>query len=128
MDTKEIIIEGHRYLGRFKIEESVNIISEEVTTEVGRHLSNRTYRNYGGEGIVTDRKTGLEQRFLVYPEGNDEKDLIILGKSVRDEVQDYKMVVDLSLQQMFEDAKNSEEIIPKVIPVCLDKTVLIEKV
>jgi hypothetical protein len=127
MDSKKLTLEGHNYIGRFEIEEHVHSTRERVDTEVGWHWENQTYRHYTGEGLVKDKQTGSEQRFLIYPEGNTEAHLIVLKNGTRERIRDYQGVVDLSLKKMCEDAKNSGEIIPKVNPVCLEEAILSEK-
>lgn len=127
MTEEELILEGDRYVGRFIIEEHVNQHRELVNSEVGNHWENRVYRHYTGEGIVTDTRKNLSKKFLIYPNGMKETNLIILEKGVREKIKDYKRVIDLSLQKMYEYTENYSKIIPKVIPVCLDEKILSEK-
>ncbi len=128
MDPEKLTIKGHRFTGIFEIKKHVHRTRERVDSEVGWHMENRVYEHYEGKGLIKDGETGSEQRFLVYPEGSDEAHLIVLENEARKRVQDYLRVVDLSLQGMFEDARDSSEIIPEVRPVHLDISVLSEKV
>jgi hypothetical protein len=127
MDSKELTLEGHEYLGKFRIEQHSHLGKELVHAEIGQYYRRYNTIHYTGEGSIINKKTGLEQKLIVYPAGMDVSNLIILPESVQDRIKDYRGIVDISLHKMYEDAKTSKEIIPKVVPVSLDASVLIEK-
>lgn len=126
MSAVEINLEGHRYLGKFKIEDKTYVEQVMVDSEVGRHPETRRCECYEGEGIIIDKFTkDSEQRFLIYPKGLNESHLIVLSEKVRQRVEDYKKVIDYALEIIYHEAERSDEIIPKIHqPVCIDDLVL----
>ena len=124
---EELVLEGHKYKGRFLIEEYVRTSRERVDTEIGYYLRNRTHRHWEGEGLIKNKQTGKEQKFLILPDGCTESDLVILGNSKKKKTQDYKGIVDLALQSMYKAAKESDAIIPKIKPPPINLEELVEQ-
>ncbi|MBR9704958.1 hypothetical protein GOV12_06095 [Candidatus Pacearchaeota archaeon] len=127
MKVDEIKLEGKVYEGRFIIYKSVSTSMERVGSGDDLHIEPQVHEMYVGEGIVGYSGCKFKQMFMFYPLGDKESDLVILEKGV--EVNDYKKVVDMVLEQMYEDATGCEEtgeIIPKIRPRSLDTEVLRE--
>lgn len=123
MNEKELVIEGEKYYGRFLIKECFHTYDERVDTEVGYYNHTVTSHWYEGEGLIVDKELKEKQKFLICPLGNKESDFIIFNKNNRENimkrVQHYPGIIDLSLQYMYEDAKISAEIVPKIKPIPL---------
>jgi len=127
MEGEKLTIEGHRYVGRFEVRERSHSYRERVDNEVGYYYSNRTNIWHEGGAVIKDKQTGLEQKFLVRSKGPNEEHFVLLDNQLREVAQNYKGVADLSLEKMYEEAKNSEKIVPEIWPTSLDKKLLSEK-
>lgn len=124
MNKKELILKGHRYVGRFIIEEHISESIEMVSSEVGNHPEHRVYRNYSGEGVISNIQDSSKVAFLIYTKGMEYSDLIVTEDKLRNKITDKKKIIDLSLEKMYQDSKSSIEIIPKIRPACLDEKIL----
>jgi len=113
-------IEGHRYHGLFDLEEHMQTGSERVNTEVGYYNRQYTSHYWEGGALVRDKQTGDEQKFLIWASGNKESNLIFTDMYDRNQIlkmfPDYRKIVDFALQEMFETAKQSGDIVPRIIP------------
>lgn len=119
MKPKLISLEGNRYKGIFEIEERTVFTYGPVKTPRGRHIGRSGFVFYHGKCLVTNEETGLEKRFLIYPPGDKESDLVIMEGDVQDAIPDYKKAVDMVLEKMFKKAKSSKSIIPEIKTVHL---------
>ena len=114
-----LVIEGHKYQGRFEIQKRSASGIEMVDTEVGRHPENWRRNWFEGEGSITDNQTGVRERFLFRPKGQSQDYVIILGGGAsKTAIRDYKEAIDLALGLMYESVRKSDKPVPNVpLPV-----------
>lgn len=109
--SDEITLEGKRYIGRFSIQEKMSESDVYIDGEYAARWEKTKRSWWEGRGFVKDKKTGSKERFLFLPEGNTKLDIIpyLEGDETEDESK-----IDLSLKSLYDQSKESEEILPIV--------------
>ena len=107
---EEIKIQGNRYLGRFFIQERSSTHRNYVDGEyAGARWADEVVTWWEGNGMIEDKQIGSRERFSFRPKGNRLKDIM---SCVDDEKNAEK--IDLALQLLYNQARKSEEIYPKI--------------
>ncbi len=107
----EISIEGERYLGRFSIKQRTSEHDVYVDGEYAARWEKTKSSWWEGKGMVQDILTGSKERFQFSPKGNSQRDIIpYLNEQERID----KTKIDLALQSLYEQSRNSDEVYPSV--------------
>ena len=107
----EIIIRSNRYYGRFSIEQRTSEHDVYIDGEYAARWEKTKNSWWEGIGVIEDIHTWNKERFLFFPKGNSQGNVIPYLNE--DELKD-KVKIDSALHLLYEQSKESEEIYPKV--------------